>query len=127
MRIAYLTTDDVNHDLAQRTADRCGATLEILALNGPIPKGGYDAVLVDWDYLPADYRQPILAALLAGRWPCPVAVHGCHLEDDMRDTLGQSGVAIHRRLEPKWLARWLRRVSRLASAARLRKTAGDPA
>src|SRR5690349_17176367 len=110
MRIAYLTTDDVNHDLARRTADGCGVTLEILALDGPIPKGVYDAVLVDWDYLTADDRQPILAALLTGGWPCPTAVHGYHLEDDVRDTLSQNGVALHRRLEPKWLVRWLRRL-----------------
>lgn len=127
MRIAYLTADGANHDLARRAADGCGATLEVLALNGLIPKGGYDAVLVDWDYLPADYRQPILAALLASRWPCPVAVHGYHLEDHTRAALGHSGVAIHRRVEPKWLARWLRRVGRAAAAKRLRKTADEPA
>jgi hypothetical protein len=127
MRIAYLTTDEVNHDLARRTADGCGAPLEVLTLTEPTLDGAYDAVLVDWDYLPTDSRQPILAAVLAGKWPCPVVVHGYHLEDNIRVTLGQSGVAIHRRLEPKWLARWLRRVSRAADAKRLRKTADEPA
>jgi uncharacterized RDD family membrane protein YckC len=125
MRIAYLTTDEVNHDLAQRTADGCGAILEVLALEGPTPERAYDAVLVDWDYLPADGRQPVLAALLAGQWPCPVAVHGHHLEDEVRHTLCQNGVAIHRRLEPQWLARWLCRVRRRPAGQWLPNTAGD--
>jgi hypothetical protein len=59
MRIAYLTTEDVNHDLAQRTADGCGATLEVVAIAEPVSKGGYDSVLVGLPARrasPADYR-----------------------------------------------------------------------
>jgi AraC-like DNA-binding protein len=108
MRIAYLTTDEVSQDLARRTADGCGALLEVLAQGSPSPEAACDAVLVDWDYLPADGRALILAALLAGLWHCPVAVHGYDLQDKLRDILSQKGVAIHRRLEPHWLARWLR-------------------
>jgi uncharacterized RDD family membrane protein YckC len=114
MRIAYLTTDDVNHDLARRTANDNGAILEVLAQGGPSPADTYDAVLVDWDYLPGDGRLAILAALVAGRWRCPVAVHGYHLEAQVQDTLSRKGVVIHRRLESFWLARWLRRVQRRA-------------
>ncbi len=127
MRIAYLTTDEVNHDLAQRIADACGATLEVPALAEPILEDAYDAVLVDWDYLPAEQRRPILAALRAGRWHCRTALHGYHLEDEVRDILGRRGVAIHRRLEPKWLARWLRRLGRPAGGKPRRRTAADPA
>ena len=119
MRIAYLTTDEANHDLARRTADGCGANLEVLAQAGPSPEAAYDAVLVDWDYLPDDGRALILAALLAGLWHCPVAVHGYHLEDKLRDILSQKGVATHRRLEPHWLARWLRQVRRRTDSRRL--------
>ncbi len=119
MRIAYLTTDDVNHDLARRTADGCGAILEVLAQGGPNPEAGYDAVLVDWDYLPAGSRALILAALLAGQWHCPVAVHGYHLDDKVRDHLSQKGVAIRCRLEPHWLTRWLRQVRRRTDPRRL--------
>ncbi len=127
MRIAYLTTDEVNHDVAQRSADDCGATLEVPALAEPIPDGAYDAILVDWDYLPVDCRRPILAALRIGRPHGRAVVHGYHLEDDVRHTLGQSGVAVHRRLEPKWLARWLRRLDRTTGSRRPRKTADSPA
>jgi uncharacterized RDD family membrane protein YckC len=119
MRIAYLTTDDVNHDLARQTADGCGAILEVLAQGGPSPEAAYDAVLVDWDYLPADGRALILATLLAGQWHCPVAVHGYHLEAKLRHILSQKGVATHCRLEPHWLARWLRQVRRRTDGRQL--------
>jgi hypothetical protein len=119
MRIAYLTTDEVNHDLARRTADGCEGVLKIPALAELIPEGAYDCVLVDWDYLPAGSKPVVLAALLAGHWHGPVAVHGYHLEDKVRDILSQKGVAVHRRLERRWLTRWLRRVRRRAEGRRL--------
>ena len=124
MRIAYLTTDEVNHDLARRTADGCEVVLEIPALAEPIPEGAYDSVLVDWDYLPAGGKPFVLAALLAGHWHGPVAVHGYHLEDKVRDILSQKGVAVHRRLGPQWLARWLCRVGRTPAGKGLPKTDG---
>jgi uncharacterized RDD family membrane protein YckC len=119
MRIAYLTTDEMNHDLARRTADGCEVALEIPALAELIPEGAYDSVLVDWDYLPAGSKPFVLAALFAGYWHGPVAVHGYDLEDKVRDILRQKGVAVHRRLEPRWLTRWLRRARRRVEGRRL--------
>src|SRR5207248_3247890 len=60
-----------------------------------------DALLYDWDYLPAERRQAVLAELLDRPLPCPVAVHGYNLDDDLGETLSQKGVTVSRYLEPE--------------------------
>src|SRR5262249_18156562 len=55
--IAYLTTDEVNLDLADRLATECGATLYPLSFQDGPPSGAFDAVLYDWDYLSPPWRQ----------------------------------------------------------------------
>jgi hypothetical protein len=97
--VAYLTTDEVNEDLALRMAAECGITLRPLALQGAPPDGEFDAVVYDWDYLPADHRKAILSNLLSGFTPYRVVLHGYHLEDDQVEALRANGVLVHRRLD----------------------------
>jgi hypothetical protein len=101
MLIAYLTTDEVNEHLAQRMAEESGETLCVFSPNDVPPDGEFDAVVYDWDYLPAQRQQSILAALSAGRAPRPIAVHSYNIEEDRARTLRQQGVAVYRTLQPE--------------------------
>ena len=98
MRVAYLTTDEVNLTLAEQMAAACGVTLCPLAPKDTPPDGGFDAVLYDWDYWPADLRQRAAASPRTGP---PVALHGYNVRRDEAADLRRRGVAVHRRLRPK--------------------------
>ena len=100
MLIAYLTTDEVNLDLADRLATGCGAILHPLSFQDGPPNGAFEAVLYDWDYLSPPWRQQLLAELLSRPAPCPVALHGYTLEEEHGEALRRHGVAVFRRLEP---------------------------
>ena len=100
MRIAYLTTDEVNEQLAQQMAVACGVTLCPLAPKDAPPDGEYDAVLYDLDYLPVKNQLEVMAALLAGPLPHAVALHSYHLEDAHVDALRRNAVGVFRRLQP---------------------------
>jgi hypothetical protein len=101
MLIAYLTTDELNQHLALQMAEECGETLCPLWLSDAPPDGEFDAVVYDWDYLPAQRQQAILAALLASRAPHPVAVHGYNVDEDCVEALRGQSVAVYRRLQPE--------------------------
>ena len=49
MRIAYVNTDEVNQDLAERTASEYCAAVCIPVPEGPPPDGLFDAVLYNLD------------------------------------------------------------------------------
>jgi hypothetical protein len=74
MRIAYLTTDDVNAALAAQLAADCGLSLCQLAPQGAAPDGEFDAAVYDLDFLPAGRLGRLLADLAPGgcptRWRC---------------------------------------------------------
>jgi hypothetical protein len=74
--IAYLTTDEVNQDLATQMANDCGAALVVLTPKDPLPDGQFDAAIYDLDYAPAALRDEILERLTSGPNPFPIAVHG---------------------------------------------------
>jgi hypothetical protein len=101
MLIAYLTTDEVNQHLAVNLAEECGETVCLVMPSDPPPDEDFDAVVYDWDYLPAPRQQVILAELLAGRPSRPVAVHSYNLEEDCAKALRRQGVAVYRVLEPE--------------------------
>jgi hypothetical protein len=101
MLVAYLTTDEVNLDLARRLAEACGATLYPLAFWESSLDGQLDAALYDWDFLPPSNRQEVLNGLHSGPLPCPVALHGYCLEEGQEEALHRRGIAVHRRLEPE--------------------------
>ncbi len=101
MLIAYLTTDEVNQHLALQIAEECGETLCPLSLNDVPPDSKFDALVYDWDHLPRQRQQAILAVLLAGRALLPVAVHSYNLEEDLVQPLRRQGVAVYRTLQPE--------------------------
>jgi len=103
MRLAYLTTDEVNEALAQRMADDCGVALEPRVPKQGPPDAGYDAVLIDWDHWPLDQRAELLARLCDGLPPWRVAVHGYTLEDGLAAALRAGGVVVHRHLLPEMI------------------------
>lgn len=100
MRIAYLTTDEVNRHLAARAAGDCGASLDGPPPDGPPPDGGFDAVLYDLDHLPPPRGRAVVDELLAAPPRIPAAVHGYGLEDGRASALRVRGVIVARRLEP---------------------------
>jgi hypothetical protein len=119
MRLAYLTTEEVNQALAPEMAHRCGVTVHPLWPKDPPPDGEYDAVLYDWDSWPAARRQQLLAGLVNAPPHRPVAVHGYHLTDGQAEALRSHGVAVHRSLRPE--------VFRLLRQAVFSAHAADPA
>jgi hypothetical protein len=101
MRVAYLSTDEVNQDLATRLAQAAGATLCPLAPKDPPPDGACDAVLCDWDFWPEDRRRELLAGPPSAPPLCPLAVHGYGLADGPAEALRRRGVAVYATLQPE--------------------------
>ena len=101
MLIAYLTTDEVNQDLAMLMAEECGQALCLLSLSHARPNGEFDAAVYDLDHLPAQRQQALLAEMLAGRAAHPVAVHSYNLEDECVEALRGQAVAVYRALQPE--------------------------
>jgi hypothetical protein len=100
MRIAYLTTDEVNREWAKRLADESGATLyDLTPVDGP-PDSQYEALIFDLDYLPPEQRREILAGLLVHPANRPTALHSHNLDDEVVVQLRQNGVIVARRLAP---------------------------
>jgi hypothetical protein len=117
MRIAYLTTDEVNLHLAEEMAAACGLTLCTLDPRDPPPDGEFDALLYDWDHWPAEQQREVMAELLGGSLPHALAVHGYNLGGGRADALRRHTVAVYR-LQPRAF-RFLRRAVRTVRAARV--------
>jgi hypothetical protein len=107
MRIAYLTTDEVNRSWVQRMAAACGLELSPLEPRDAVPEGGFDAVLYDLDHLPPSCRHRVVSGLLRGAAPGPTAVHGYALQESQAADLRRHDVAVYRDLQPElfWLLR----------------------
>jgi hypothetical protein len=101
MIVAYLTTDEVNQCLAAQLAQECGATLCPLWPHEALQTELFDAVVYDWDYLPSERQQEVLAELLSGSVPRPVAVHGYNLDESQAAALCKHQVAVYRYLQPE--------------------------
>jgi hypothetical protein len=100
MRIAYLTTDEVNRELVARMAAECGAVACALEPKDPAPDGRYDAVLHNLDDLTREERAALLEGLGRGQADHPTAVHGYVLTAEQARALDRQGVAAARRLHP---------------------------
>jgi hypothetical protein len=101
MLIAYLTTDEVNQYLAMQMAEECGQTLCLLSLSHASPDGEFDGAVYDWDHLPTERQQAIMAEMLTRRVPHPVAVHSYNLDDDCVEALRSKAVAVYGTLQPE--------------------------
>jgi hypothetical protein len=97
MRIAYMTTDEVNLALAVRMARLCEATVDDLR---PADKAGhrrfhFDAILYDFDVTPPHERSALIAEILSGTPRCNAkAVHGYGLSEEQAETLREGGVTV---------------------------------
>jgi hypothetical protein len=121
MRIAYLTTDEVNKELALRLAAERQVTLCCLEPRDPPPDGEFDAVLCDWDHWPADQRPKGLDDVPARPVGHALALHGYGLEQDQARALRRRGVLLFKRLEPKTFLE-LKRAADQARALREEET-----
>jgi hypothetical protein len=101
MRIAYLSTDEVNKDLALRLAAQWQVTVCPREPRDPPPVGEFDALLYDWDHWPADRRPTVLTHTAAGPLRQPVALHGYRLEQEQARALRRRGVLLFDRLESR--------------------------
>lgn len=115
MRVAYLTTDEVNEALALDMAHTCGVAFEPLVPKQGLPDARYDAVLIDWDHWPPEGRAAFLAELCDALPPWRVVIHGYYLEDGPAETLRARGVVVHRQLQPE-VIRLLREAITAASS-----------
>jgi hypothetical protein len=101
MLIAYVTTDEVNEQLALQMAEENGETLCPLSPSDGPPDEDFDAVVYDWDYLPVQLQQAILAELSAGKAVWPAVVHGYNIDPDHVRALRRQNVAVYRTLRPE--------------------------
>jgi hypothetical protein len=100
MEIVYLSTDEVNLDLAGRWAGPLGADVRTVAPADVPLDGHFDAILYDLDSLTPLVRLQVLAALLAGPTTRPTAVHSYDLDPQWERSLRLRGVVVARRLDP---------------------------
>ncbi len=99
MLLAYLTTDEVNWQLAQQLVEGNGTILYPLTFHDQPLDRPFDAVLYDWDHIPPDDRLAIFPKLLADGRTFRVALHAYGLDDGHAKALRSKGVAIFRRLD----------------------------
>lgn len=101
MRITYLTTDELNGELAARAGRACGVDLDVAP---PGPRRAPDpsvATLYDLDHLGPEDRRAVVGGLLSGHPPALAAVHGYDLRDEEVAALRTRGVVVARRIEPE--------------------------
>jgi hypothetical protein len=100
MRIAYLSTDEMNQALAATMAQAHRVTLCLVEPRDASPGAEIDALLYDWDFWHVEGRDELLAQLLAGVAHCPVVLHGHNVGDDQADALRRQGIGVYRALQP---------------------------
>jgi hypothetical protein len=100
MRIAYITTDEVNQSLAEKFARRQAHTAVAAPADETPRDAGFDAVIYDLDYLPADVRDDIVETLVMRPCRLPTAVHGYNISPRSAKALHANGVLVYRRLQP---------------------------
>ena len=120
MLIAYVTTDEVNEQLALQMAEESGETVCPLSPNDAPPDDDFDAAVYDWDYLPVQRQQATLAQLLAGQAPRRAVVHSYSLDEDCVKALRQRKVAVYRTLQPEVFRRLSHRGKRSFESSRRR-------
>jgi hypothetical protein len=98
MRIAYMTTDEVNLLVAVEIARRLGVSVSMVGIGRPVSTARFDAVLHDLDVVPRDQRSAFLERIGLGLPDRPTAVHGYGFTDEQVDALREQGIAVAQRL-----------------------------
>ena len=98
MRIAYMTTDEVNRTSAAQMAGECGAFICALAPRDSPPDDQFHAVLYDLDDIERQQRAELVAQIVSSPSTRPRAVHGYDITDEQVSTLRRHGVAVSKRL-----------------------------
>ncbi len=98
MRIAYVSTDEVNQNLVERIAAECGVVLCKQLPEDSSRDGLCDAVLYNLDDLPRAERSALLEGFRGGKPVHPTAVHGYDITDEQAIILSRNGVEVARRL-----------------------------
>ena len=98
MRITYVSTDEVNQDLAD--ADRREVRRGICKRlpKDRKPDDLCDAILYNLDDVPRAERSALIERFRRGKPDRPTAVHGYDITDEQARTLGRNGVATAQRL-----------------------------
>jgi hypothetical protein len=112
MKIAYVTTDEVNRYAADRLARACGAQVCCFSRQGAMVEGGFDAAVYDLDFLPGKEQRAVLTHLMTRPLTQSVAVHSYHLDGAQKRALRANGVVVYRRLVRKMFHLLLRRYHR---------------
>jgi hypothetical protein len=98
MRIAHITTDEVNQALADRAARPLGVLVTALATEDNLTDTRFDAVLLDLDRVSPERRQTLLDEVRSEATAMPIAVYGYCLSDEQARKLQFHGVAVAQRL-----------------------------
>ena len=98
MRIAHVTTDEVNQALAVHKATPLGAIVTQLTIEDILADEQFDAVLFDLDRVPPDRRQALLDEIRSKVTELPLAVYGYCLSEEQAAQLRFHGVAVAQRL-----------------------------
>jgi hypothetical protein len=98
MRIAYMTTDEVNLIVAVKIARRLGASVSMLGTGGLVSTDRFDAVLHDLDAVPRDQRSAFLEWIGLGPPARPTAVHGYGITEEQAEALRRHGIAVAQRI-----------------------------
>jgi hypothetical protein len=94
MRIAHLTTDELNQALAVRFGRSLGVELICLDPEELPANARYDAVLCDLDRVPPNRRQALLDEIHSESTASPMAIYGYCLSEDQARKLRFHGVAV---------------------------------
>jgi hypothetical protein len=98
MRIAHVTTDEVNLALAVQVANRLGATITALSTDHLATRELFDAVLYDLDRVSPSRRQALLDEIRSEKTGVPIGIYGYCLSEDQAGKLRFHGVAVAQRL-----------------------------
>jgi hypothetical protein len=98
MRIAHMTTDEVNRATAAQMAGECGAFICALAPKDSPPDDQFLAVLYDLDDMHKQQQVELVAQIVSSPSTRPRAVHGYDITDEEASALRRHGVAVSKRL-----------------------------
>jgi hypothetical protein len=122
MRIAYLTSDEVNLDLARQWAFDFDCEVIPLSTVEPLPSDDFDAAIYDLDLLAQPVLKQVLAGLLNRPRQRPTVVHAYNLRQCIVNELLARGVYVRRRLDRGILATLRREVHSLQNDKREART-----